>query len=93
MREYFLPVFTTAFLFFLPTGRSVYANEPDSAYIFAYGEDQGSGLYFDRDCWKPDDRTVKPEESTLPVSDELNYELPAYSFSVIRIQTKNNTTN
>lgn len=42
---------------------------------------------------EPDDRTVKPEESTLPVSDELNYTLPAYSFSVIRIQTKNNTTN
>jgi len=36
----------TATLFFLPTGRSMYAHEPDSAYIFAYGEENGSGLYF-----------------------------------------------
>lgn len=57
MRAYFLPVFMTAFLFFLPTKGSLYANEPDSAYIFAYGEEQGSGLYFawsiDQDQWYP----------------------------------------
>ena len=45
----------TALLFFLPTERLLYANEPDSAFLFAYGEDNGSGLYFawstDQDSW------------------------------------------
>ena len=55
MRKFLLPVFMTALLFFLPTERLLYANEPDSAYLFAYGEDNGSGLYFawstDQDSW------------------------------------------
>jgi len=59
MRDYFLPVFMTVFLFFLPSGKGVHANEPDSAYIFAYGEESGSGLYFawstHRDQWHPID--------------------------------------
>lgn len=37
---------------------------------------------------KPDDRNVKPEESKLTVSEQFEYELPAYSFSVIRVKTK-----
>jgi alpha-L-arabinofuranosidase len=36
---------------------------------------------------QPDDRDVKPEASTLTVSAQLDYELPSYSFSIIRIQT------
>lgn len=37
---------------------------------------------------KPDDKTVRPEGSKLNVSGQLEYELPAYSFSIIRIKTK-----
>ena len=33
---------------------------------------------------RPDDKTVKPVTSTMPVSSEFIYELPAYSFVVIR---------
>ena len=40
-----------------------------------------------------DDRTVKPEEFTLSVQEDFNPELPAYSFSVIRIKTNNNSSN
>lgn len=36
---------------------------------------------------QPADRDVKPEASTLTVSAQLDYELPAYSFSIIRIKT------
>ncbi len=39
----------------------------------------------------PDDKSVTPVESTLSVSEELNYQLPAYSFSVIRLKRNNNT--
>ena len=46
MKKFFLPVFITALLFVLPTEKNLYANEPDSAYLFAYGEENGSGLYF-----------------------------------------------
>ncbi len=34
----------------------------------------------------PDDKTVRPKESKLTVSEQFNYELPAYSFSIIRIK-------
>lgn len=37
---------------------------------------------------KLDDKTVRPEESTIMVSGQFEYELPAYSFSVIRVKTK-----
>ena len=57
MKNFFLPVFITLLLFLLPTGKNLYANEPDSAYLFAYGEEIGSGLYFawsnDRQQWHP----------------------------------------
>lgn len=57
MRKFFLPVFVTALLLFLPCGSILFANEPDSAYLFVYGEDNGSGLYFawslDRENWQP----------------------------------------
>lgn len=33
-----------------------------------------------------EDRTAKPQESTLQVTKNLNYQLPAYSFSVIKIK-------
>lgn len=33
-----------------------------------------------------EDRTAKPRESTLQINKNLNYELPAYSFSVIKIK-------
>ena len=46
MKKFFLPVFITTLLFVLPTEKNLYANEPDSAYLFAYGEENGSGLYF-----------------------------------------------
>jgi hypothetical protein len=32
--------------FLISTKMAVYANEPDSAYIFAYGDENGGGLYF-----------------------------------------------
>lgn len=55
MRKFLLPVFMTVLLLFLPTGYLLHANEPDSAYLFAYGENNGSGLYFawctDQDNW------------------------------------------
>lgn len=55
MRKFLLPVFMTVLLLFLPTGYLLHANESDSAYLFAYGEDNGSGLYFawstDQDNW------------------------------------------
>ena len=41
MRNFFLPVFITALLFVLPTEKNLYANEPDSAYLFAYGDKNG----------------------------------------------------
>ncbi|MCC9135606.1 alpha-L-arabinofuranosidase C-terminal domain-containing protein [Pontibacter silvestris] len=37
---------------------------------------------------KPTDENVMPKESTVQVSEKLKYQLPAYSFSVIRIKTK-----
>ena len=37
---------------------------------------------------KPDDRKAKPVASTIAISDVLTEELPAYSFTVIRIKTK-----
>lgn len=46
MRNIFLPVFMTVLLFVVPTKGSLYANEPDSAYLFAYGDTNGNGLYF-----------------------------------------------
>lgn len=41
---------------------------------------------------KPSDQHVKPQESTINVSEKFDYEMPAYSLSVIRIpsQLKNN---
>jgi alpha-L-arabinofuranosidase len=51
MRNIFLPVFITVLLFVLPTKKGLYANEPDSVYLFAYGEENGSGLYF---AWSND---------------------------------------
>jgi alpha-L-arabinofuranosidase len=36
----------------------------------------------------PDDKNVHPEVSTITVSKELQLELPAYSFTVIRIKNK-----
>lgn len=41
---------------------------------------------------KPSDQHVKPQESTITVSEKFDYEMPAYSLSVIRIpsQLKNN---
>lgn len=41
---------------------------------------------------KPSDQHVKPQESTITVSENFDYEMPAYSLSVIRIpsQLKNN---
>ncbi|HBB00403.1 MAG TPA: alpha-L-arabinofuranosidase [Porphyromonadaceae bacterium] len=55
MRKFLLPVIMSALLLFLPTASLLYANEPDSAFLFAYGEDNGSGLYFawstDQDSW------------------------------------------
>lgn len=57
MKNIFLPVFITALLFVLPIEKNLYANEPDSAYLFAYGEETGSGLYFawsiDQLHWHP----------------------------------------
>ena len=46
MKNIFLPVFITAMLFLLPTEKCLYANSPDSVYLFAYGEENGSGLYY-----------------------------------------------
>ena len=46
-----MPAFIAAFLLVIPTTKSLHANEPDSAYLFAYGEEQGSGLYF---AWSSD---------------------------------------
>ncbi|WP_319591799.1 alpha-L-arabinofuranosidase C-terminal domain-containing protein [uncultured Draconibacterium sp.] len=37
---------------------------------------------------KPDSKTAKPDESKIRVSDEFDYTLPAYSFSVIRIKNQ-----
>ena len=37
---------------------------------------------------KPDSKTAKPEESKISVSNEFDYTLPAYSFSVIRIKNQ-----
>nr|WP_319271243.1 alpha-L-arabinofuranosidase C-terminal domain-containing protein [uncultured Draconibacterium sp.] len=37
---------------------------------------------------KPDSKTAKPAESKISVSDEFDYTLPAYSFSVIRIKNQ-----
>ena len=34
----------------------------------------------------PNDKTARPVESAMEVSEKLAYELPAYSFTVIRIQ-------
>ena len=41
---------------------------------------------------KPSDQHVRPQESTINVSEKFDYEMPAYSLSVIRIpsQLKNN---
>ena len=41
---------------------------------------------------KPADQHAKPQESTINVSEKFDYEMPAYSLSVIRIpsQLKNN---
>ena len=41
---------------------------------------------------KPSDQHAKPQESTITVSEKFDYEMPAYSLSVIRIpsQLKNN---
>lgn len=41
---------------------------------------------------KPADQHVKPQESTINVSEKFDYEMPAYSLSVVRIpsQLKNN---
>lgn len=41
---------------------------------------------------KPSDQHVRPQESTITVSEKFDYEMPAYSLSVIRIpsQLKNN---
>ena len=38
----------------------------------------------------PDDKSVIPVESTITTAVELPYELPAYSFSVIRIKRNSN---
>ncbi|WP_321347714.1 alpha-L-arabinofuranosidase C-terminal domain-containing protein [uncultured Draconibacterium sp.] len=37
---------------------------------------------------KPDSKTAKPEESKISVSENFDYTLPAYSFSVIRIKNQ-----
>ncbi|WP_346860750.1 alpha-L-arabinofuranosidase C-terminal domain-containing protein [uncultured Draconibacterium sp.] len=37
----------------------------------------------------PDDKTAIPQSRKLQVSDNLKYQLPAYSFSVIRLKTNN----
>lgn len=51
MRNFFLSVFITATLFFSPIEKCLYANSPDSVYLFAYGEENGSGLYY---AWSND---------------------------------------
>lgn len=57
MRKFFLPLLVTALLLIFPCERFMYANEPDSAFLFAYGEDNGSGLYFawshNQISWQP----------------------------------------
>ncbi len=37
---------------------------------------------------KPDDKNARPEYKKIQVNNTLNYTLPAYSFSVIRLKTK-----
>ncbi|NDV82508.1 alpha-L-arabinofuranosidase [Bacteroides sp. 51] len=37
---------------------------------------------------KPDDKTAKPVTSTMTISNEFTYEMPAYSFVVIRAQAQ-----
>ncbi|MDL2208391.1 carbohydrate binding domain-containing protein [Parabacteroides sp. OttesenSCG-928-O15] len=36
----------------------------------------------------PEDRDARPKESTIEVSEQFDYQLPAYSFSVIRLKLK-----
>ena len=63
-----MPVFTIAFLLSMLTINKMYANEPDSAYIFAYATTKNNnhnGLHFawslDKKEWHP----IGPEHSYI----------------------------
>ncbi len=68
MKKIFMPAFTIAFLLSMLTINKMYANEPDSAYIFAYATTKNNnhnGLHFawslDKKEWHP----IGPEHSYI----------------------------